>query len=106
MFALDPQTFYTRDDLAELLRGSGVDVDLFIARIKPRKVFRKLYSGKDLLAGYDQARCLSETEYSQDLPSPRKSIRSGSRTRSLHSKSAPGARLARTFLGPKDLENE
>jgi len=60
MFVIDPNSFYTRKDLAELLAPAGVDVDSFTARLKARKVFRAFWKGSDLLKAYDAAPELAE----------------------------------------------
>lgn len=60
MIRIERDTLYTRADLAELLAPAGVDPDTFIARLRPRKVFRCLYRGADILTAYDQAAPLAE----------------------------------------------
>ncbi|MCG3198353.1 MAG: hypothetical protein GHCLOJNM_02852 [bacterium] len=60
MIEIHPNRFYTRGDLAELLAPAGVDVDHFIATVKPRRVLKALYRGSDLLTGWDRARELGE----------------------------------------------
>jgi hypothetical protein len=62
MIRIDGSTLYTRQDLAELLKDSGVDVDHFIGRIKCRKVFRMLWLGADILEAIRTAPALAERE--------------------------------------------
>ena len=62
MIRIDPSTLYTRQDLAYLLDGSGVDVDFFIRRIQARKVFRFLWLGSDILEGLRTAPALQENK--------------------------------------------
>jgi hypothetical protein len=69
MIRIDQNALYTRSDLAALLAGSGVDVDLFIGRIKARKVFKMLWLGEDILAALRAAPALSEREEARELPS-------------------------------------
>ena len=61
MIDLKPTALYSRSDLAAMLDGSGVDVDFFIRRLNARKVFKCLWSGRDLLAAYDDAKPLAES---------------------------------------------
>ena len=68
MFKIEPDTFYSRADLAGMLDGSGVDVDFFIGRLKSRKVFRVLWRGADILRAYEEATDL------QDRASAAKSV--------------------------------
>lgn len=70
MFRIDSDTFYTRADLAALLKGTGVDVDTFIARVAPRKIFRFLFFGGDLLKALEDVQSLETTEGSGRLPLP------------------------------------
>ena len=69
MFKIEPDAFYSRADLAAMLEDSGVDVDLFIARLRTRKVFRCLWRGADILRAYEEATDL------QDRASAPKSIK-------------------------------
>jgi hypothetical protein len=55
MFTIEPNTLYTRDDLAQMLAGTGGDVDTFIGRLATRKVFRMLWLGQDLLDAFQKA---------------------------------------------------
>ncbi len=57
MFKIDPNTLYSKDDIQREL-GDSLDVDTFLNRLQPRKVFKSLYRGKDLLDAWE--RCLSE----------------------------------------------
>ncbi len=49
MIEIRPHALYSRKDLIELLRPLGINADSFIARIRPRKVFRSAWFGRDLL---------------------------------------------------------
>lgn len=62
MIELQPNVFYTRQDLAELLRPAGIDVDHFIARLKARKVFRSVWLGSDLIEAYRKVTPLEERD--------------------------------------------
>ena len=62
MIRLDKDTLYSRADLITLLEGSGVDPDFFIGRLKPRKRFRMLFWGQDLLDALAAAPILGESE--------------------------------------------
>lgn len=70
MIRIERDTFYSRADLQALLEPCGVDADTFIGRLRPRKVFRALYKGSDILAAYDAAVPLAETH---ELPPPKNS---------------------------------
>ena len=92
-------TLYTRSDLATLLDGSGVDVDTFVGRLKPRKVFRRLFLGRDLLNALDTAPALREE--STDSPAspnaPRKT--SGNRPLRRTTKNLIGGHFTPESLG-------
>ena len=60
MMEIKPNALYSRADLAKMLRDSGIDVDTFVGRLKPRKVFKALYYGADLLKALDAAPALKE----------------------------------------------
>ena len=62
MFKIDPDTLYTRSDLAAMLEGSQVDVDFFTRRLQARKVFRFLWLGSDILEALRTASPLAEKE--------------------------------------------
>lgn len=55
MVRIDPDTLYSRGDLAEVLAPLGINPDSFVARIKPRKVFRSAFLGSDLLEAIRRA---------------------------------------------------
>jgi len=56
---IDPCGVYTRSALKESVCDPiGVDVDLFVARLKPRKVFRAAWLGADLLEAWRSAPAL------------------------------------------------
>jgi len=60
MIRIERDALYSRADLAEMLEGFGLDVDTFIGRQRPRKVFKGLYYGRDLLAALDGAPALEQ----------------------------------------------
>ena len=62
MIQIEPNALYTRDDLAVMLKPAGVDVDHFIARVKPRKFLRMVWLGDDILAAMRTAPALAERE--------------------------------------------
>lgn len=47
---LKPNCLYSRPDLATMLEPAGVDVVTFIARLRPRRVFKMLWMGEDIPA--------------------------------------------------------
>jgi hypothetical protein len=65
---IDRDTLYARQDLAELLKDSGVDVDTFIGRMKCRKVFRLLWLGADILEAIRTAPALAERDHEDRDP--------------------------------------
>ena len=95
MFAIDPNSFYSRADLAGLLGAEGVDVDTWTARLRARKVFRQLWKGSDLLAAWETAPGLTDREADgPDMPAARNR---GNRRRRPGARvdNAPGAELRR-----------
>lgn len=60
MIELNPNTLYTRSDLAQMLEPAGVDVDTFLNRLGARKVFKQLWYGLDLLKAIETAPELQE----------------------------------------------
>ena len=93
MIEIKPDTFYTRQDLASLLAPAGVDVDTFTARLKARKVFRAVWSGRDLLDAYVKAPALGERADDGDAALPEARNRGNRRRRRAHGTEAPGAKL-------------
>ena len=91
MFEIKPNAFYSRADLAKLLEPAGVDVDTFIGRLRPRKVFHRLFFGEDLIEAMRRAPALAEREEADnvELPAPPKARR-GAR-RKTRSKAASGS---------------
>ena len=73
MIEIKPNALYTRSDLAAMLEDTGVNVDTFIGRISPRKVFKMLYFGQDLLDALSEAPGLAEKK------TPARSTRAGNR---------------------------
>ena len=68
MIRIEPNCLYSRADLAAMLEPAGVDVDHFIARLRPRKVFKQLYYGADLLKALDAAPALADRPEGVDFP--------------------------------------
>lgn len=62
MVELKSNVLYTREDLAHMLGPAGINVDTFISRLRPRKVFRMAWLGEDLLKAFREAPSLCETE--------------------------------------------
>jgi hypothetical protein len=105
MIRIDASTLYTRTDLAELLKDSGVDVDHFIGRIKCRKVFRMLWLGADILEAIKTAPALAEREDPAD-PLPAIPARRRGRPPKQHDKvvaSDGKTRLIGGMFRPEDL---
>lgn len=92
MFKIEENGLYSRADLAEALAPMGVDVDHFIGRLRPRKVFKMVWLGADLLAAFRAAPSLAEREDAPELPPP---ANRGNRTRRAGVAEAnhPGATL-------------
>jgi len=60
---IDPCGCYTRPMIEETIcRPLGIDVDGFLSRLKPRKVFRCAWLGADLLEAWRSAPALSEKQ--------------------------------------------
>lgn len=58
MIEIRAHALYSRAALAELLRPIGIDVDFFISRLRPKKIFRAAWFGKDLLDALAEASAL------------------------------------------------
>ena len=68
---IKPNYLYSRADLAAMLKPDKVDVDTFIARLKPRKVLRMVWFGEDILAALRSAPVLDDqAESSKPLEAP------------------------------------
>ena len=87
MIELKPDCLYTRDDLKAMLEPAGVDPDAFVARIKPRKVFRQVWLGSDLLTALRKAPTLAATPSSGMAPSTSTPKRRSARPRKAASPS-------------------
>jgi hypothetical protein len=59
---IEPNGIYTRDTLKAILDPVGIDVDFFIRRLKPKKVFRLAWFGVHLIEAWEQAPALYETK--------------------------------------------
>ena len=68
MIEIKPNALYSRSDLAAMLEPAGVDVDHFINRLKPRKVFKMLWTGEDILAALRSAPALADRPEAPGLP--------------------------------------
>lgn len=99
MLKIDPQALYTRSDLGEMLTGTGLDPDTFIARLRPRKKFKAVWFGEDLLEALRKAPTLSERSDDSPIPkSPKRGERHG-RGGSPRG-DEPGEALLREFSRP------
>ena len=87
MFEIKQNTFYSRDDLSKILSDVRLDVDTFIARLKPRKVFRAGWLGSDLLDAFRKAPAIDERRDKLERPRPRNS---GNRERRRSKATATG----------------
>ena len=81
MIRIDPHALYTRADLTTMLDGSGVDVDHFIARLRPRKVFKCLFFGRDLLQALETVPALSDRSNQSNEPAMPAAKNKGNRRR-------------------------
>ncbi len=61
VFAIDASTLYSREALSKALAGI-VDLDRFLMRLGPRKVFKSAYWGGDLIRAMEQAGEIGEGE--------------------------------------------
>ena len=57
---IHPDTLYSRADLIEILEPMGINVNTFVSRLKPKKVFRMVYLGSDILDAFRNASVLGE----------------------------------------------
>ena len=80
MFEIHKDAFYSRSDLQELLKPMGVDADLFIGRLRAKKVFRAVWKGSDLLTAWETAPALADRG-SDDGPDMPKAKNKGNRRR-------------------------
>ena len=60
MLEIKGHAFYTRADLSAMLEPAGVDVDTFIARLRPRKVFHRVFWGEDIIEAMRKAPSLAD----------------------------------------------
>ena len=106
MFEIHKDAFYSRSDLQELLKPMGLDVDLFIGRLKARKVFRAVWKGSDILTAWGTAPALADHEADgPDMPAARNR---GNRRRRPGARkgNVPGAKLAAQMEELKAQERE
>jgi len=68
MIEIKANCLYSRADLAAMLEPAGVDVDHFIARLRPRKVFKMVWLGADILKAFEAAPALAERPDAPELP--------------------------------------
>lgn len=101
MFKIEENVLYSRADLAEGLAPMGVDVDHFIARLRPRKVFRMVWLGSDILKAFQTAPSLSDQDDTPELPHP---ANRGNRTKRVGRPGAnqPGAKLQAYYESLKE----
>ena len=72
MIEFNPHCLYSREDLREMLDPLGINVNSFIAKIKPIRRFRLAYWGQDLINAVNQTEPITMSE-TPALPSPRAS---------------------------------
>ena len=92
MIEIRPNVLYSRADLAEALAPAGVDVDHFIGRLRPRKVFKMLWLGEDILAALRTAPALADRPEGAALPAPANRGNRGRRGGAARA-DRPGAKL-------------
>jgi hypothetical protein len=91
---INPNALYTRADLAEMLAPVGIDADTFVARLKPKRVFRMAWLGKHIVEAFDAAPVLAERGDAGGGVSLPAAQNKGNRTRrGGHVDDAPGAKL-------------
>ena len=61
MFDISATALYSKSDLERLLEPLGLSVDAFLDRLRPRKTFKSVYFGRDLLYALENADPLKET---------------------------------------------
>ena len=61
LFSIDPNALYSREALVQALAGI-VDLDRFLMRLGPRKVFKSAYWGGDLIRAMEEAGEIGEGE--------------------------------------------
>lgn len=99
MIEICPNALYSRADLADLLIPAGVDVDHFIARLRPRKVFKMLWLGEDILEALRKAPSFSDRSKATGIPKAPSRANRGSEGAAARS-DEPGAKLLREFVHP------
>ncbi|MCE5229044.1 hypothetical protein LLG95_05545 [bacterium] len=94
MIEIQPNALYSKEDLEGLLEPVGLSAEAFIERLKPRKVFRALYYGKDLIEALSTASPIKER-------SPAPNAHSFKRVRSIKpitaSPGVPGQKIIEEF---------
>lgn len=70
MVKIEPNAFYSRQDLIDLLDSVGIDADTFIARVRPRKLFRMAWWGEHLIEALRNTEPLT----GEEKPIPRSGI--------------------------------
>ncbi len=75
IFRIERDVLYSRAALAEALQGL-VDVDRFLMRLRPRKVFKNCYLGADLIRALEVAKPIGDDEETEPL-TVRNGIRPG-----------------------------
>lgn len=73
VFKIERDTLYSRAALADALAGL-IDLDRFLMRLRPRKIFKNCYLGADLLRALDEAKPIGEDDEAEPL-----TVRNGSR---------------------------
>ena len=94
---IDPDTIYSRTDLAAVAAEFGLRVDTFLDRLKPRKVFKSAWLGSDILEAWRRAPALGDA---RELPVGQNR---GNRTSRKQPAKDGGGRLIAGRFRPEDL---
>lgn len=94
MVKIEPNAFYSRQDLVDLLDSVGIDADTFIARIRPRKIFRMAWWGEHLIDALRHTEPLTVEE----KPIPKSGITKRSQPR-CHGKKTKSFEESRRLIG-------
>lgn len=59
-FWFEDEWYFSKDDVRDRVEPAGIDVDTFLSRLNPRKVFKVLFKGSDLNEAYMLAASLED----------------------------------------------
>jgi hypothetical protein len=79
MFRIDPNTLYSKKDLAEVLTGLA-DIDRFLDRIRPKSVIMGTYLGADLIEAIRATPDYRESRHRAQLEHEARAKRSSGKT--------------------------